>query len=182
MQSKNTDDWDRGIEVLDELEQKDADHKHRTEVEQFRKQYAELLQQRSRRRRPRTSTRRARRYFYNKGLRLRQEGKEEQAGNLAGACWTPSRGAERRAVVEADGGRVEAGRRGAAADGAPIWRRSRRRCAKAKRLRDEEQTGGGGQDRKDAGETVRRRSEGAEAAGEVIAASSPLSPWGRGVK
>jgi eukaryotic-like serine/threonine-protein kinase len=80
MQSENKDDWDRGIDVLDQLDKSDPNHKHQTEVEAFRKQYNELLAQRKADKAAKSvHTPGEAEYFYTKGLRLRQEGQEDKA-------------------------------------------------------------------------------------------------------
>ncbi len=80
MQSSNTDEWDRGWELLGEMEQKDPNHPHKAEVEAFRKQYDELLV----RRRTEKLAKGIRapgeaEFFYQQGLRLRQQGREDEA-------------------------------------------------------------------------------------------------------
>src|SRR5713101_889475 len=39
MQSSDTGDWDRGIELLDEMVKKEPNHQHQAEMAEFRKQY-----------------------------------------------------------------------------------------------------------------------------------------------
>jgi eukaryotic-like serine/threonine-protein kinase len=80
MASANTDDWDRAVELFNELDQKDPNHPHRAEVDAFRKQYEELQA----RKKAEAQAKWARapgeaEYFYRRGLRLRQQGKEPEA-------------------------------------------------------------------------------------------------------
>jgi hypothetical protein len=80
MNSPNTDDWYRGIELVEESDRKDPEHKHQAEVAEFRKQYDELQA----RRKAEALAKSARppgeaEYFYRLGLRQRQQGKEQEA-------------------------------------------------------------------------------------------------------
>ncbi len=80
MRSADTDDWDRGMEIVNEADQRDPTHKHQAEVQAFRKQYDDLQAKRQAERTARgTHAPGEAEHFYQKGLRLRQEGKEEQA-------------------------------------------------------------------------------------------------------
>jgi serine/threonine-protein kinase len=80
MASSEPEDWDRGIELIDEMEKKDPDHAHQAEVAGFRKQYEELLARRKTEKLAKTVHAPGEaEYFYLRGLRLRQQGKEQEA-------------------------------------------------------------------------------------------------------
>ncbi len=80
MASENSDDWERAFEkYFTPLEEKNPNHPHQSEVEEFRKRLeaAHARQQRGQR----ASLRRISdaRWFYERAMRLRERGKEEEA-------------------------------------------------------------------------------------------------------
>jgi serine/threonine-protein kinase len=79
MQSSNPDDWDRGWEMLGELEN-DPSNPHLAELKAYHKQYDELQIQRSAEKAARSvhSPGEAE-HFYQKGLRLQRQGNEKEA-------------------------------------------------------------------------------------------------------
>jgi len=81
MESDNPADWDRAwTDYLDPLEKKFPDHAYKEEVAELRDRYDELRAEReaegvARKEKPVSEAR----WFYEKGLRLRREGKEQEA-------------------------------------------------------------------------------------------------------
>jgi serine/threonine-protein kinase len=94
MQSEDSADWERGwTEYLSRLERDFPDHPHREDLHRFRRQYEDYVAQRDAERAVREAERTARKtgtgggvgeaqWFYENGLRLRQQGDEVGAARV----------------------------------------------------------------------------------------------------
>jgi hypothetical protein len=83
MSSDDTDDWEKALEVFEELDQRHPDHPHQEAVAVMRKKAEAARERRQEARNARLAGPMSEaHWFYEQGLRLRQQGKTKEAEEL----------------------------------------------------------------------------------------------------